>query len=397
MMIDREQAIETLVRACRWMDSMRHAGGWASGYSLDGTERYLWGTYPLPGGTFAMRPPATSEVVRAFLRAYRVTGNDELYAMAARGASSIADAQNESGGWGLHSGGVAASTNDDATSATACSVLIDLAQEVRPPWLMSSIRKALDWFIATQDMRGGWPMTPGRTDYQGAITLNDGAMSSIILLMLQAHAAFGDERYLKSALRGGMCLKGIQKGGWPLQCGQITLLPTWGRDYEVPGYSPKATQYAIMSMMHLFHYGLGWHWRASASEAVHWLEEVKLDDNLWALNYNRYGTPLYGDSAKPNVILNDYAEVSDSCKAHYAQQGNFPGASIHYASLADRKVPMSWWREGSPQWSRGGPEPVAAMDFPEAWIDADRITVAKFEKCSQSIINWLMRPVEEKK
>ena len=48
-----------------------------------------------------------------------------------------------------------------------------------------------------------WPREYPGGDYRGHYTLNDGVLSDLIATLLEAATAYGDERYRRSALRGG--------------------------------------------------------------------------------------------------------------------------------------------------------------------------------------------------
>jgi hypothetical protein len=202
-------------------------GGYLWSYSADLSER--WGETKANDHLIWVQPPGTPSVGFAYLDAYRATGDQRYLDAALAAARALVWGQLEVGGWDylvdfseeadrkwayrrhandgrpLSEKSHQRATFDDDTSQSALRFLIAVDQATADPRIHDAARYALDFFLKAQFANGAWPQwyPLSETDYSRWYTFNDGAINDCIATMIAAYHAYGDDRYLQSALRGG--------------------------------------------------------------------------------------------------------------------------------------------------------------------------------------------------
>lgn len=205
-----------------------------------------------------------------FLEIYKTTGQSTFLEYARKAANALIYGQHPMGGWhyfidfdkpGLeHWYSDTASryiigweeyrhfyencTYDDNVTQGATRFLLRLYMETLEAAYLPPLRKALDFILISQYPNGGWPQRyplryefahDGFPDYTSFYTLNDGAMNSIIDVLLEAYQALGNEEYLEAARRGGdffMIAQGPEgHAAWTDQF-DMSLQPATGRTHE---------------------------------------------------------------------------------------------------------------------------------------------------------------------
>ena len=125
-------------------------------------------------------------------------------------------------------------------------IRLDEVLEFKDARLHEAIDYAFDHFLAAQYPNGAWPQrfdgppdtakhpvlkasypeTWSRTfegiNYQGHYTFNDNAMADMLSVLMEAHRIYGDEKFLKAALKTGdfmiMAQMPEPQPGWAQRC-----------------------------------------------------------------------------------------------------------------------------------------------------------------------------------
>ena len=221
-------------------------GGYLWRYSADLTRRE--GELRCEATTAWVQPPGTPTVGAAFLAAYHLTGDKYYLEAAKETAYALAVGQLESGGWDYRiefepsrrkhyryrvdddrPDARNVTTLDDNTTQAAVRFLIDVDKtlESQDAAISDSVKYALDRLLAAQYPNGAWPQrfseapdpsqfpvlkasypetwsrTYPKQDYRSYYTLNDNTLADMIRTMLHASTVYGDERYRRSAEKGG--------------------------------------------------------------------------------------------------------------------------------------------------------------------------------------------------
>jgi len=284
----REQVLAAMKKASTFMtEKAALRGGYV--WLLSDDLKRRWGEIParpsqiwLQGGTELMG--------QVFLDAYEAT-NDGFYLAAARNAAdALVFGQHPLGGWhyfiDFDPAGVPEwyekqaskfrygyeeyrhyygnATFDDRVTTDAGLFLLRFYLLSREAAYREPVLKALDFVLKAQYPNGAWPQRfplryefvhDGLPDYTSFYTLNDGAMSGIIELLLEAHERLGDARYFESARRGADALLALQgpegQAAWAEQHGP-DLRPIAARTHEPAGYVARESQMAIAMLRSLY-------------------------------------------------------------------------------------------------------------------------------------------------
>lgn len=362
-------ARRAMARATRFLRSISTAGGYVGRYSLDLKQRFGEARYEKAGKTeIWVQPPGTPSVGKVFLRAYRVTG-EKTYRDAAREVGrALAWGQRKEGGWGhrVDVGHLTPEakmperksghcTFDDNISQEATSFLMELDGELDEPWLIDSVRLALQFFQEAQFDNGAWPQWyPLRGGYHDYYTYNDNAINDCIRVMLEAHRRYGNSDYLETAERGGAFIVASQldppQAGWAQQHAH-DMQPADARRFEPAGVCSAATARNIRTLVDLYLYTGDGKYLEPIPDAIDWLNRSKLEPdqileseggearNVWARLYE-VGTnrPIYGDRASQRKTFYDLRKVSERERTSYGWQGSFgvPGAIRYYHRVKER-------------------------------------------------------------
>ncbi len=291
-----------------------------------------------------LQPPGTPSVGDALLAVYHDTGN-RRYLEAARAAGlCLVRGQLISGGWTYRvefdpdkrdryayrvdvesaEGRRNTSTLDDDTTQSALAFLIrlDQALDTDDEAIHEAVSYGLAKVLDAQYPIGAWPQrfekrapseencpvckasypddwsrTWPRTGYGHCYTLNDNAIADVVVLMLQAAEAYGDERYRRAAERAGDFLILAQMPEpQPAWCQQYSLemQPVWARKFEPPSVTGGESQGAMRTLMNLYRHTGNRKYLEPIPKALDYLERSELSEGRLARFYElKSNRPLY--------------------------------------------------------------------------------------------------------
>jgi hypothetical protein len=323
-----------------------------------------------------IQPPGTPSVGIALLEAFHATG-DPYYLEAAREtAHGLIQGQLKSGGWTYliefdpaarkrfvyRLGGERPAKNarnittlDDGTTQTAVRFLAKLDKAAKGE--DKQVRDALDYAIAgllkAQYPNGAWPQGfdgefqnekleikkasypaawprewPGAGQYWLRSTLNDGALMTMIEVML----AVGDARCRAAAEKAGDFLLLAQmpepQPAWAQQY-DFDMHPSWARKFEPPAVSGGESQGALRSLLLLYRETGHAKYLEPIPPALDYLRRSRLPDGKLARFYElRTNKPLYftkdyeltyDDSDSPQHYSFKVADDTDAIRREYEQ------------------------------------------------------------------------------
>jgi hypothetical protein len=277
----REQVLAAMKKATAFMaDRVALRGGYVWAVSEDFATR--WGEIPARPTQIWVQA-ATPLMATTLLDAYDATG-DPFYREAARKAiDALIAGQLPPGGWhyfiDFDPAGTRAwyetaasrftfgyeeyrhfygnATFDDRVTPDAAAALLRFYLTTREAAYRAPLLKALNFVLEAQFPNGAWPQRyplrdeyrrEGFPDYTSYHTLNDGAMTGNVELLLKAHEAFGDARYLEATRRAADFLIAAQgpegQAAWAEQFGR-DLKPIKARSHEPAGFVIRESQDAI--------------------------------------------------------------------------------------------------------------------------------------------------------
>lgn len=389
-------------------------GGYLWRYSADLDKR--WGETAATESQIWVQPPGTPSVGFAYLRAWKAVGDDRYLRAAKAAADALVWGQLECGGWDYkidfseegerrwyyhHNAGKpgldvsqlrSRGTFDDNTSQSALQLLIAVDQVTGDPDVHDAALRGLKFFLEAQFPNGAWPQwyPLAETGYSRYYTFNDNTINDCIATMMQAYRAYGDKRYLESALRGGefIILSQIPspQSGWAQQY-DYDLKPAWARWFEPPAVCSAVTSRNIRTLVDLYLDTGQERFLQPIPAAIKWLQESKLDDGIWARFYE-LGTnkPLYVTVDKRVVH-----EYGDNIRPGYSWMGEYGvEANIAYyrevlgqgreAFLAARDKPMTLLqrKQRIRQLRRRVAAVIRSMDEHGRWVTSGQITCRTF-------------------
>ncbi len=336
-----KQTEETIHKATTYFHSISTNGGYDGIYSIDLNKRYGEGFYePAKTSEIWVQPPGTPSIGECYLRAYKITGKNQYLSAATDAALALAWGQRKIGGWehlvdighfkkdskklSRKNGNCSL---DDRMTQGPLSFLMDLDKVIDEQWLTESIEFGLHFMTKSQFKNGAWPQWyPLIGGYHDYYTFNDKAINSCISLMLKAHSIYGKEEYLESAKLGGDFIIHSQlpvpQSGWAQQY-TPDLKPGWARSFEPPGVCSSVTSSNICTLADLYLYTKDEKYLKPIPDAISWLKNSKIGDNLWARLYEE-GTnkPIYGDREDGFKIHYNYDSISEYERKSYSWQGN---------------------------------------------------------------------------
>jgi PelA/Pel-15E family pectate lyase len=334
----RQELTAAMKRAASYYyEQVATHGGYVYHYSLDLSQR--WGEGVASVDQIWVQPPGTPTVGLAYLKAYEATG-DEYYRQAAVDAAhALAYGQLKSGGWtncidfdprgervaeyrnGKGSGKNHSSLDDGQTqSALRLMMHADKALEFQDETVHESAMIALEALLAAQFANGGFPQvwtgpvehqpvkqanypeydwrTEGRIkQYWDMYTLNDNVTGYVADALIDAHAIYGEPRYLEALKKLGDFLLLAQmpepQPGWAQQY-NYDMQPIWARRFEPPGVSGDETQEVIETLFKIFTVIGDRKYLEPIPKALAWLERSVLPDGQLARYYElKTNRPLY--------------------------------------------------------------------------------------------------------
>ncbi len=370
---DEAATRQALGLAAGFLRSISTNGGYVGIYSLDLKKRYGEAIYEKARPTqIWVQPPGTPSVGEVFLRAHRVTGDQEYLDLARYAGRALAWGQRKQGGWdhrvdveGLTPDATAPdrrsghSTFDDDITQGAIKFLMQLDDELDEQWLSDSVRLALQFVMEAQFDNGAWPQWyPLRGGYHDYYTYNDNSINDCILVMLDAHRRYDEPDYLRSARRGGDFIIASQfpapQSGWAQQYSH-DLKAAWARSFEPPGVCSAATARNMRTLVDVYLYTGDEKYLDPIADAIDWLQRSKLPPDavsegevgrrvggqaaFWARLYEvETNRPVYGDRENPRKMIYDIRDVSRRERDSYGWQGTFgvPEAIAYYQKVKQR-------------------------------------------------------------
>jgi hypothetical protein len=332
----QQQVKNAMGKAMAFIRSISTKGGYVASYSDDLKKRYGEGYYELATSTeIYTQDPGTSAAGECFLRAYKVTGDEEYLAAAYEAGRALAWGQRSEGGWDhlvdvshlySHSKNPVRKsgdcTFDDNISQGALTFLIDLDEIIDADWLTESIELGLKFMLASQSENGAWPQWyPLLGSYHDYWTFNDSCINNCIKVMIKAHQVYKNDIYLESIKKAGNFIIMSQfkapQSGWAQQY-QHNLQPGWARKFEPAGVCSEVTASNIKMLADIYLYTKNDKYLSPIPAAIRWLEDSKIGENLWARIYEM-GTnkPIYGNHDRRVHYV-----VSEG-RTDYGMRGNF--------------------------------------------------------------------------
>jgi len=354
--ISREQVLESMEKATKFMMSIATEGGYLWKYSSDLSVRA--GENMASPTQIWIQTPGTPAMGQAFLTAYGAT-KDSLFLEAARqAAEALVKCQLPSGGWyyagdfnpdkpnidGLrsHAGDQAAAKNpqaanplyligtcyDDKTTQGAIRFLMDYVDAAkdsgnpRDRSIGEALNKALEGMLRAQYPNGAWPQfydgkprneadfpvkpasmprdyprVSPHVDYRSYYTLNDSSLSNCIQVMFEAHRRYGDPVYLESAKRGLDFVLLAQlpepQAGWAQQY-TPDMVPAWGRIFEPPSVVSNESRDVMELLMEMYLKTDDRRYFDAVGRAAAWLRQSSLAPDRWARFYElNSNKPIY--------------------------------------------------------------------------------------------------------
>lgn len=306
-----EVVIDAMKRSSDYMvNTVSCHGGYLWYYSEDMTERF--GEVPARPSQIWVQGAGTPAMGELFLEMYQTTGEDLFLEYARKAADALIYGQHPLGGWhyfiDFDKPGLARwytdtasryiigweeyrhyygnCTYDDDVTQGATRFLLHLYMETLDAVYLPPLKKALDFILISQYPNGGWPQRyplryefahDGLPDYTSFYTLNDGAMNSILDVLLEAYQALGSEEYLEAARRGGdffMISQGPEgHTAWADQF-DMKLQPASGRTHEPASFQVRYTVSTIYELEKLFLFTGDRRYLRPIPDALDWIESV---------------------------------------------------------------------------------------------------------------------------
>ena len=405
-----EPARGSLARATEYLGSISTNGGYVGIYSVDLKQRFGESKYEKArANEIWVQPPGTPSVGKAFLSAYKATGDKRYLTAARKVARALAWGQREIGGWDhrvkvdhLKPESVQPErakgrcTFDDNITQEALSFLMAIDQILDEAWLTESVELGLQFMLQSQFANGAWPQWfPLRGGYHNNYTFNDNSINDCIRVMTEAHKHYGKKEYLDSARRGGdfMILSQCKppQAGWAQQYDQ-ELKPSWARSFEPSGICSAATARNIRALVNLYLYTKDEKYLKPIPAAIDWLKRSQIKPNLWGRIYEvGSNKPIYGDRRDGNKIHYDYEKVSEFERTHYSWQSSYgiPGIIAYYEKVRQLgpekyisqrdKIQTAKQRQAKARsMSRLVKNVIAAQDANGCWKRGEEIHIADF-------------------
>lgn len=335
--ITRETVSAAMRRAAVYFhDDVAVQGGYVYFYSPDLKKR--WGEGAATPTQIWVQPPGTPTVGRAYLQAWKATG-DHFYLNAARDAAiALVYGQLQSGGWtnkvdfnptgdpalyrnGKGKGRNYSTLDDDITQAALRLMLeMDQALEFKDAAIHEPTQAALDALLKAQFPNGGFPQVWSAPveprpivkanyfdgdwekesrfkEYWTQYTLNDDLAGSVSETLLAAWAIYKDERCRQALIKLGDFLLLAQmpepQPAWAQQY-NAQMQPIWARKFEPPAIAGRESQDALETLLKVYRLTRDEKYLAPFPSALAWLKRSRLKDGRLARYYElKTNRPLY--------------------------------------------------------------------------------------------------------
>ena len=393
--LSQEQAAQLLHKTIAFYRSeVGYEGAYLWRYSGDLSQREGEGKATRTSGW--TQPPGSPSVGEAYLKAWRLSGDEVCLESAVEVAHALVKSQLVSGGWSYHfdlgpegakryayrSHGQTSkrrnhTTFDDNKSQSSLMLLmhVDEALGFRDAKIHESVEYALEKMLAAQYPNGAWPQqftepanpkehpvvkasypsswsrTYPKVDYRGHYTLNDNNMSYIIDMLLEAERIYERKDCHEAAEKTGDFFLLAQmpepQPGWAQQYDR-DMHPAWARKFEPAAITGGESQSVMRALLTLYHYTGEQRFLEPLPRALDYYRRSLLPDGRLARFYElRENKPLY--------FTKDYQlTYSDAdMPTHYGFKTSSKLDSIQRAYDKARSTPPEKLRP-----KRGVPAPV---------------------------------------
>jgi len=181
-------------------------------------------------------------------------------------------------------------TIDDKSTTYEINYLVKAYAETKNPAYLKAAEKGIDYLLAAQNIKGGWPQRyPDTTSYHKYITYNDNAMVDVLWVLKNTadkttnFAAINSKlagRAGEAVKRGIACIlktQYVQNGkltAWGAQHDNRTLQPAPARKFELASLSSSESVGIAEFLMSMPNPGADV--KKAVQAAVAWLESVKV-------------------------------------------------------------------------------------------------------------------------
>lgn len=311
-------ALAAMKRATRFMtDTVAYKGGYVWSYLPDFSR--LWGEMEARRTMLWVQPPGTATMGHAYLDAYHATGDEQFWQAAAATTRALVKAQHPAGGWNYifdfageaslkdwyatigangwrleefqHYYGNA--TFDDAGTSEASQLMLRMHLEGKGGEFAAPLEKAIRFVLDSQYPVGGWPQRfpfaeaaglHGMPDYTRHITFNDDVAGENIKFLIMVAQTMNDARVADPVRRAMESFKVTQQpkpqAAWGLQHDVSDLKPAAARSYEPLAFVTHTTANNVAQLMNFYELTGDRSFLARVSEALDWLDSVKLPANV---------------------------------------------------------------------------------------------------------------------
>lgn len=360
---DDKEILEALEKGLWAITKLRQQGGFPMWAETDGSHFYSDRSKSLPlfPGEFSLQE-GTALLAGLYVQMYELEPNPIYLNVAVEAADALIAVQDEQNGGFYYDGRrhedgtgyqphpknhMRKAVLDDNVMQSSLSFLLDVYDVTKEEKYREAFENGFDCLISMEGSDGGWIQRSGfqgKVDgmYFNYVTLNDGTLKDVVMVLLKANALFPlDQRYLTAAKRAGRYLLEVQgNGGSLLQKGWAQQYdernqPAWARNFEPPAMCSAATISALETLLQLYLTtgNMTWlepfpsalAWLESEDTKIEWEEDGEIQQGHARLYELQTNTPIYGwDFGKGLLPVYYYEPV----RPGYGWRGEFGVANM---------------------------------------------------------------------
>jgi len=367
------------------------------------------------------QPPGAPSVGEAFLKAWRLSGEEQCRTAAIEVALALVRAQLESGGWSSHfdlgpegrkkyryrvnekqTGRSNSTTFDDNKTQSALLLLMHVDEELtfQNADIHEAVEYALQQILKAQYPNGAWPQQFSETldhsqfpvkrasypeewpqtfpkkKYTGHYTLNDGNMSHLIDMLFEAHRIYNRSDCYGAAVRTAEFFLLAQmpdpQPGWAQQY-DSDMHPVWARKFEPPAITGGEAQGVMNKLIDVYRITGDKKFLAPLPRAISYYRKSVLNDGQLARFYElQTNRPLfftreyeltYHDADVPTHYAFKVGSKLDSIERTYEAALNTPLRNLkpQHVSVTPEKL--------SSKIAKRAAEIVQSLDERGAWVE----------------------------
>ncbi|MBD3185692.1 hypothetical protein GF325_02595 [Candidatus Bathyarchaeota archaeon] len=306
--IVNQTLLDGLEKAMWAMTKLQSQGGFPMESLQNGSEMYSdrGESCPLHPGEFSMQG-GTPRIAQVYLAMYELEPNPIYLQVATRAAEALLAVQDNVNGGFYYDGrrypdGTGyqphprnyrrAAIFDDNVMQSCLNFLLDIYNATGNSTYRDAAVEGFDYLFELEIEGGGWPQRSNykEDEYPSYVTLNDGCMEDIIMVMLKAYNLLGDSRYLEAVERAARFLINVQGNGrgsnsiqmaWAQQYNRSNV-PSWARAFEPPAFCSSQTGAAIRMLMETYLYTGNESYLDPIPAAIAWLNDINTTiRNTW--------------------------------------------------------------------------------------------------------------------